>query len=182
MNQKHKKYSEEFKLSVLREYYSSGMSKRALVKKYGLFSRNLLTLWIRKYDFVEKSVSLPANQLEESMANRSKDDYKEENAQLKKRIRELNKALEFSRLETMARDMMIDKVEEYFDIPIRKKIWGQVATELVSSRGMKVASVCRLFGHCRQAFYQSKADIVKEVEHERKILAAVREIREEDPS
>ena len=46
---------------------------------------------------------------------------------------------------------------------------------------MKVTSACRLFGHCRQAFYQSKADIVKEAEHERKILAAVREIREEDP-
>ena len=58
---------------------------------------------------------------EEDMANRSKDDYKDENAQLKKRIRELEKALEFSRLETLARDMMIDKAEEYFDIPIRKK-------------------------------------------------------------
>lgn len=41
--------------------------------------------------------------------------------------------------------------------------------------------VCRLFGHCRQAFYQLKADIEKEVEHERKILNAVREIRTEDP-
>lgn len=55
------------------------------------------------------------------MANRSKEDYKEENAQLKKRLRELEKALEFSRLETMARDMLIDKAEEYFGIPIRKK-------------------------------------------------------------
>ncbi len=45
------------------------------------------------------------------MANRSKDNFKDENAQLKKRIRELEKALEFSRLETLVRDMMIDKVE-----------------------------------------------------------------------
>ena len=58
---------------------------------------------------------------ETDMANRSKEDFKDENAQLKKRIRELEKALEFSRLETLARDMMIDKAEEYFDIPIRKK-------------------------------------------------------------
>ena len=55
------------------------------------------------------------------MANRSKEDYRDENAQLKNRIRELEKALEFSHLETLARDMMIDKAEEYFDIPIRKK-------------------------------------------------------------
>ena len=58
---------------------------------------------------------------EEAMANRSKEDYKNEIAMLKKRNRELEKALEFSRLETLARDMMIDKAEEYFDIPIRKK-------------------------------------------------------------
>ena len=50
-----------------------------------------------------------------------KDALKDENAQLKKRIRELEKALKYSRLETLARDMMIDKAEEYFDIPIRKK-------------------------------------------------------------
>ena len=64
---------------------------------------------------------MQSEQFEEEMANRRRDDYKEENAQLKKRIRELEKALEFSRMETMARDMMIDKAEEYFDIPIRKK-------------------------------------------------------------
>jgi hypothetical protein len=55
------------------------------------------------------------------MANRSKEDYKDENAQLRKRIKDLEKALEFSRLETLARDLMIDKAEEYFEIPIRKK-------------------------------------------------------------
>ena len=53
--------------------------------------------------------------------------------------------------------------------------------ELVFECGLMVALVVRLFGHCRQAFYQSKADIEKEVEHERKVLAAVREIRDEDP-
>ena len=55
------------------------------------------------------------------MAKLSKEDYKEEVVELKKRIRALEKALEFSKLETLARDMMIDKAEEYFDIPIRKK-------------------------------------------------------------
>ena len=55
------------------------------------------------------------------MANRSKESYKDENAQLRKRVRELEKALEISRLETLARDMMIDKAEEHFDIAIRKK-------------------------------------------------------------
>ena len=52
---------------------------------------------------------------------------------------------------------------------------------LVCECGLSVALVCRLFGHCRQAFYQSKADIEKEVEHERKVIEAVKDIREEDP-
>ena len=55
------------------------------------------------------------------MANRSKDSYKEENAQLKKRIKDLEKALDYSKLETLARDILIDKAEAYFDISIRKK-------------------------------------------------------------
>ena len=53
--------------------------------------------------------------------------------------------------------------------------------ELVFERSLKVALVVRLFGRCRQAFYQSKADIAREVEHEKKVVEAVREIRDEDP-
>ena len=55
------------------------------------------------------------------MPNRSKEEYKEENAQLKKRIKELEKALSFSKLETEARDLLITRAEKYFNIPIRKK-------------------------------------------------------------
>lgn len=53
--------------------------------------------------------------------------------------------------------------------------------ELVSKEDLKVSFACRLFGHCRQAFYQSKADIEKELERERRIIQSVRTIREEDP-
>ena len=53
--------------------------------------------------------------------------------------------------------------------------------ELVFECGLAIALVVRLFGHCRQAFYQSRADIEKEKGHERKAIEAVREIRQEDP-
>jgi len=52
--------------------------------------------------------------------------------------------------------------------------------ELVGKESLKVSLACRLFGHCRQAFYQSKADIEKEVERERQIVKSVRDIRDED--
>lgn len=46
---------------------------------------------------------------------------------------------------------------------------------------MKISLACRLLGHCRQAFYQSKVDIAKEAECERRVIASVRAIRTEDP-
>ena len=36
--------------------------------------------------------------------------------------KELEKALEFSRMETEARDLLITRAEELFDIPIRKNL------------------------------------------------------------
>ena len=108
-------------MSVIRDYYSSGMSKYACQKKYKLSSSRLLRNWLSKYEYSSESLPLSSKQGEEDMANRSQDSYKEENAQLKKRVRELEKALELSKLETQVRDMLIDKAEDYFDIPIRKK-------------------------------------------------------------
>ena len=120
MSRKRIAYDEEYKMSILRDYYSSGMIKNAYAKKHNLPYATFLG-WLRSYESENSSLSLQSDQSEEDMANRSKEAIKEENVQLKKRIRELEKALEFSQLETMARDMMIDKAEEYFDIPIRKK-------------------------------------------------------------
>ena len=120
MSRKRTTYDEEYKICILREYYSSGMTKNAFLKKHNLPYATFLR-WLSSYELDNNSLPLQPDQQDDDMANRSKDDYKEENAQLKKRIRELEKALEFSKLETMARDMMIDKAEEYFDIPIRKK-------------------------------------------------------------
>lgn len=56
------------------------------------------------------------------MANRSKESYREEIARLRRRNKELEKALEFSRMETEARDLLITRAEELFDIPIRKNL------------------------------------------------------------
>lgn len=119
MRKSPKKYSEEFKLGVLRDYYSSGMSKRKCARKYGLCNPTLLSSWLSKYE--TKTVSLQPEETEEDMARRSNEDYREEVAALRKRVRELEKALSYSRLETEARDIMIDIAEREFDIRIRKK-------------------------------------------------------------
>ena len=109
-------------MNYLRLYHESGMSKRSFCKHHGIYDGSLLNSWLKKYESPKEIVPLQSETSDDGdMANRSKESYKDENAQLRKRIRELEKALEFSRLETLARDMMIDKAEDYFDIQIRKK-------------------------------------------------------------
>ena len=121
MSRNYRKYSNEERLALLREYHQSGLSKYAFCRAHGISCHSVLNSWLKMYEIEKESVSLPQEPDEDEMSNRSKESYKDENAQLKKRIRELEKALEFSRLETLARDMMIDKAEDYFDIAIRKK-------------------------------------------------------------
>lgn len=122
MRKKYNHYSEEFKISVIRDYYSSGMNKYACVKKYQLSCAKVLISWLSKYQEKVKPLSLSEEtKTGTDMSNRSKEDYLVENEQLTKRVKELEAALKFSRLETKVRDMMIDKAEKYFDINIRKK-------------------------------------------------------------
>ena len=121
MSRKYKHYSNEEQLNLLCKYHESGMSKGSFCRLHSISSTSVLDYWQKKHEIQKEVVPLHQESEDTEMANRSKDSYKDENAQLKKRIRELEKALEFSRLETLSRDMMIDKAEEYFDIAIRKK-------------------------------------------------------------
>lgn len=122
MSKKYKSYSREDKLSLLREYYQSGLSKHQFCKSHGISAIKMLNNWLQKFSDEKDLLSLQSEQANTTdMANRSKESYQEEVSQLKHRINELEKALAFSQLETEARDLMITRAEEYFDIPIRKK-------------------------------------------------------------
>ena len=122
MSKKYKSYSKEDKLSLLRDYYQSGLSKKSFCKSRGIASVWSLKTWLKVFANEKDLLSLQSEQANiTDMANRNKERYQEENAQLKQRIKELEKALAFSKLETEARDLMITRAEEYFDIPIRKK-------------------------------------------------------------
>ena len=115
MSKIHKHYSEEAKLSLIRSYYQSGQSKKRFCISHDIWCIGLLNSWLKKYEISQEMVSLcsePASV--EDMANRSKDSYKEEVTQLKKRIKDLEKALDYSKLETLARDILIDAVIDFW--------------------------------------------------------------------
>ena len=125
MSKKYKSYSKEDKLSLLRDYYQSGLSKKSFCKNRGIAAVKSLNTWLKVFANEKDLLSLQSEQANiTDMANRSKESYQEENAHLKQRIKNLEKALAFSKLETEARDLMITRAEEYFDIPIRKKNLG----------------------------------------------------------
>lgn len=53
-------------------------------------------------------------------------------------------------------------------------------TRLCERQGLSVDAACRLFGHSRQAYYQSKTDYAERYRREALVIQAVREIREQD--
>ena len=98
---------------------------------------------------------------------------------LKKRVKELEKALAFS-VENRGRDLMIRRAEEYFNIPIRKNR-GQIVTEPVRLRKMKVAPACRLIWPLSSPITSPRLTFRSHVKNERLMLDTVREIRGEIP-
>lgn len=52
---------------------------------------------------------------------------------------------------------------------------------LVKQGQTNVKTACRLFGHCRQAYYQLSIDHERQSKRNREIVSAVKQIREEDP-
>ncbi len=113
-----KKYSETFKLEVLRDYYVSGLSKKATTRKWGLPHASVLCGWIKRYPFESESLSLP----EETTAEwKMKKEPKSEVELLKEENRRLRKALELEMIRSHAYKYMIELTEKEEGITILKK-------------------------------------------------------------
>ena len=115
---KEKHYSEDFKLSVLRDYYESGSSLHQTVIRWGLSCYGLIVNWSKRYPIDSKSLSLSRQKIDEIM---KKNTPKTKEEELQVRIKELEKALEYEKLRSLAYSTMIDIAEKEFNIPIRKK-------------------------------------------------------------
>ena len=97
----YRKFSRQFILTVLLDYYSSGSSKRSIVRKYGL-SGGLLYCWLRKYE--SESLSLPTDMSElESKVYMAQKKHKSERPAAvrpsteEERLRALNEIIKISK-------------------------------------------------------------------------------------
>ena len=111
-----RKFSETFKLSVLREYNSGEKSGYAISKKYSL-SCSCLYRWQREY-LKKTPLSTKTKEEQEMSTNRSE---LTETERLQKRIEELTRSLELEKMRSRAFEKMIEITEKEEGITILKK-------------------------------------------------------------
>lgn len=109
----YKRRSESELIKIIREVNSGIISKRAACVKYGI-NRNTLALFIRKLSVRTLSDEL-SGQLLLGMSG------DQQSKALIKRVKELTKALEYSKLKSDGLEMMIKVAEEDLHIKIKKK-------------------------------------------------------------
>jgi transposase len=102
-------YPVSFKRWLAREIESGKMGLKEAMMRFKI-AKGTLYDWQSRYS-VGKELSLAHMTPQE----------KQEKALLEKRIKELEKALEYAKLKNIAVETMIDIAEKQFNIPIRKK-------------------------------------------------------------
>lgn len=114
-NRVYRKYTEDFRISVVKEYLAGGISKRALCKKYSIPQQGTFNYWIRKFVGTDKNES----PMKKDKTPRSSES--EELIRLRLELKQAKLSLYQERMRADAYDTMIDVAEEMFRIPIRKK-------------------------------------------------------------
>ncbi|MDO9634010.1 MAG: transposase [Paludibacter sp.] len=120
MKQNKRRFTDSEKSTILVDYYASGISMNAMAKKYSIRTCTF-SYWVKTHPIDSVLLSLPQESMEDVMAKMKSKETDDEIARLQARVKALEKALAFSRLEIQARDMLIDIAEKQEKIQIRKK-------------------------------------------------------------
>ena len=121
----HRKFSIDFKMSVLSDYYQSNQSEVSICRKYQL-SKGTVQRWEKEYVLAEKELPLSTELLvkldqmrtlkETSKVPRSREE------ELADEIMRLRKALEYSELRNEALHEVLKIGREQFGIDLLKKV------------------------------------------------------------
>jgi hypothetical protein len=125
-------FSEEEKHLIIRDYLSSGLTKREIwIKHTGKTDHGLLLKWMRGFGYIipndNKSSNIVSNlylmpRKKSKLDNPTTSEEETfETHQLKKRIADLEKQLKEAELKAIAFSTMVDIAEKEFKIPLRKK-------------------------------------------------------------
>jgi transposase len=111
-------YSDELKMQVVQEYLSSDLSVAELMRKYSIRGNSCIIGWMRKFGFKE-GPKFSRTKYNTTMSKGHKKTPLE--ITLEAKVKELEKALEYEKMRSLALDTMIDIAEEKLKISIRKK-------------------------------------------------------------
>ena len=115
-----KDYSHTFKLSVVKEYESGGVTLGALKRKYGIQGESTIRNWIEKFGNFDWQ-----NRTGSYMQKKTKDqellELRQKVMMLEKKNARLEKELEEKDQKVAFFDLMVDMAEKEFNIDIRKK-------------------------------------------------------------
>lgn len=113
-------YSETFKLEVLRDYYSSGLSIYAIAKKWCVPNYRTIYNWKESYPIDSELLSLPVESLA-SLGMKKEDGPLSKEQLLEAEVLRLRKALEFEKMRSYAFQKLIESAEKEEGISILKK-------------------------------------------------------------
>jgi transposase len=115
---KKNRYTDLERLDILRDHFESGSSRIGTARKFKLGTPTLINSWIERFSFEELELS---SDCKYSQDMKKKLQTSEAQELLEARVKELEKALAYSKLETLALNTLIDVAEEHEGIRIRKK-------------------------------------------------------------
>ena len=116
---KQKRFDDSFKLQVLSDYYSSGMSKSFISRKWGI-SHPTLIKWQKLWPIDSKALSLP-DEIISTYRMGGKDRGKTDEQIYQEHISELEKSLQMERMRCRALEKVIEIAEREEGISILKK-------------------------------------------------------------
>ena len=111
------RFQDDFKLRVVQEYLSTGISQTELKKKYNFGGNNNISNWMRKFGLT--TLSEEQLELHQAMEKEIKKTSLEQELELK--VKKLEADLKLEQLRTKALSTMIDIAERELKIDIRKK-------------------------------------------------------------
>lgn len=110
-------FTDEFKWRVVQEYLNSNLTQVEILEKYSIGGRSSISKWMRKFGLKNAPKT---RRLNYNSMPKGKKKTPEERA-LEAKIKELEKALDYEKLRSLALDTMIDVAERNLKISIRKK-------------------------------------------------------------
>ena len=104
MREKNNLFTDELKLKIVQEWLNTDVSQRELKQKYGIVGNDHFYQWMCKF-----GLSKPRERSINIQKEMSKETVKTDREKLLElKVRELEKDLEFEKLQTRALDKMID--------------------------------------------------------------------------